>query len=86
MDRYLVESPHTAQDCEQTIKQVAAMGYILHYDWGCKSGVHKGWAVIESDSDTEALMTVPPFVRHNAKATKIDRYSLDDFRDLHKEK
>jgi hypothetical protein len=83
MDRYLVESPHSEQDCQKALTQVLALGFISHYDWGCKSGVHKGWAIVESDSETEALLTVPTFIRHDAKATKLNRYTPDDFEKSH---
>jgi len=83
MERYLVESPHSEQDCQRALTQVLAMGFISHYDWGCKAGVHKGWAIIESESELESLLTVPAFIRHQAKATKLNRYTPEDFEKHH---
>ena len=40
MDRYLIETPHTALDCLMLVDQVYAMGYLHHFDWGCPEGVH----------------------------------------------
>lgn len=79
----MVESPHSEEDCQRALSQVLAMGFILHYDWGCKSNVHKGWAIVESESETEALLTVPAFIRHQARATKLNRYTPDDFEKQH---
>ncbi len=83
MNRYLVESPHSEHDCQKALTQVLAMGFISHYDWGCKSGVHKGWAIIECDSEQESLLSVPAFVRHEATSTKLSRYTPEDFEEQH---
>ena len=54
MDRYLVETPHTAEDCKLVVDQIYAMGYLHYFDWGCKSGIHSGWAIIEAEDETQA--------------------------------
>ena len=77
MDRYLIETPHSAQDCKLLIDQVYAMGYIYHFDWGCKSGVHTGWAIIEAENEAEARLTVPSIVRNKARVVKVERFSGD---------
>ncbi|KXK49631.1 MAG: hypothetical protein UZ05_CHB002001787 [Chlorobi bacterium OLB5] len=84
MERFLVESPHTAEDCSNVLTQVLNLGYITHYNWGCKAGVHTGWAIVESDSETEALLTVPSFIRHQAKVTRLNVYTPEDFKGTHK--
>lgn len=83
MNRYLIESPHSAHDCRHVIDQVINLGYITHYDWGCESGVHIGWAIIESESEEEALLSVPTFVRHDAKAVRLNKFSPDKFDKMH---
>jgi hypothetical protein len=78
MNRYLVESPHTAQDCARMIKDVYSLGSLTHFDWGCEAGVHTGWAIVEAASEDEALFVVPPLVRHQARAIRLVKYSPDD--------
>jgi hypothetical protein len=51
MNRYLIETPHTDQDCHRLVEQVYAMGYLYHFDWGCMAGVHCGWAIIEAENE-----------------------------------
>jgi hypothetical protein len=34
MPQFLVESPHTQEDCDKMIKMTQAMGYLTHYYWG----------------------------------------------------
>ncbi|MBI3004223.1 MAG: hypothetical protein HYY49_02260 [Ignavibacteriales bacterium] len=78
MDRYLIISPHTGEDCAKVVKQVEAMGYITHFDWGCKDGDHTAWAIIEADGKAEALLSVPSSVRHTARAVKLVKFSPKD--------
>lgn len=86
MNRYLIETTHTKEDCLQVLDMIAAHGFITHYDWGCGDGLHKGWAIIEADSSTEALLSVPPLVRNKAQVIKLNKFSPEVIETLHKEK
>lgn len=77
MKRFLVESPHSHDQCEKVIKQVHSMGYLHHFEWGCEGGVHCGWAFIEADSSEEALMVVPTLVRDQARAVWVVKYGRE---------
>lgn len=81
MDKYLIETPHTAQDCQQLVEQVRAMGYLHNFNWGCKSSVHCGWAIIEAESQAQASLAVPTMVRSKARVIKLSRF--DEVRPLH---
>ena len=35
------------------LKEVLAIGYLTHFDWGCKDGEHTGWAILEAGSKAE---------------------------------
>ena len=84
MERYMVISTHTEAECTKALKQVEAAGYITHFDWGCKDGDHTGWAVVEADSATEAMMVVPSLGRKDAKAVKLTKFSPADLGIVHK--
>ena len=77
MERYLIETPHTEQDCKLLIDQIYAMGYLYHFDWGCKAGIHSGWAIIEADNEADARLAVPPMVRSKAKVIQLNKFSHD---------
>lgn len=77
MERYLIETPHTAQDCNLLIGQVYAMGYLHHFDWGCKDGVHSGWAIIEAENEAEARLAVPSIVRKKARVVRLVKFIGD---------
>jgi hypothetical protein len=83
MERYLVVSPHTAEDCAKVIGQVYALGYVAHYDWGCGDGEHCGWAIVEADSANEALLSVPSVVRSKARAIRLKKISPQDAKSMH---
>ena len=78
LERYLIETPHTAQECQQLFDQLHAMGYLHHFDWGCRSGVHSGWAILDAESESQALLAVPPLVRRKARAVKVERLDGKD--------
>lgn len=83
MDRYLIETPHAAQDCLSLVQQVRAMGYLHNFDWGCKAGEHCGWAIIEAENEAEARLAVPPLVRGKARFIKLTRFAAEDVQPLH---
>jgi hypothetical protein len=83
MDRFLVTSPHTIEDCKDAIKQVLYAGYITHFEWGCMDGDHTGWVIIDAENAKEALMVVPPGQRGKAKAVKLVKFSRTDVEQMH---
>jgi hypothetical protein len=83
MDRYLIETPHRNQDCLNLLQILHAQGYLVHFDWGCKSGVHTGWAIIEAESEAQARLAVPPLVRGEARVIKLNKFDLATVAQIH---
>ena len=54
MDRYVIETPHTEQNCSNLVDLVNKAGYLNHFDWGCMGGVHCGWAIIAAENEPRA--------------------------------
>jgi hypothetical protein len=77
MDRFLVESPHTAHECKLAVKLVQSMGFLNNFDWGCKDGIHTGWAVIEAENAAQALGVVPVLMREKARAIKLSNFDSE---------
>jgi len=75
MNRYLIETPHTKQNCRTLVHLVNAAGYLNHFDWGCIDGVHCGWAIIEAENESQARLAVPPLVRSEARVAKIVKFA-----------
>ena len=74
MKRFLVVSNHTSADCNLALKEVLAIGYLTHFDWGCKDGVHTGWAILEAENKAEAMMSVPTFLRNQAHVVQLTKF------------
>jgi ribulose bisphosphate carboxylase small subunit len=83
MDRYIVISHHTGEDCVKALKQVLAIGYLTHYEWGCKDGVHTGWALLEADSKAEAMLSVPTFLRDKAQVVRLVQFDPERVQKMH---
>ena len=74
MDKFLIESPHSVGDCKRVVRMTYALGYLNNFDWGCKGGVHKGWAVIEAENESQALWSVPILIRSKAIAIRLEKF------------
>ncbi len=47
MDRYLIISPHTAEDCDRAIKEIHAAGYLHHFEFFTTSSTAKNsWLLL----------------------------------------
>lgn len=85
MDRYLIETNHSREDCLHVLDQFVAHGHITHFEWGCESGVCTGWAFVEADSEQEALYSVPAGLRPKARAVKLSQFSPEKIQHFHEE-
>ncbi|MEX2089845.1 MAG: hypothetical protein WEB62_08725, partial [Bacteroidota bacterium] len=74
MTHFLIESPHTKQDCAMIVKETMAIGYLTHFYWGCKTDDHRAWAIIEAENEKEALLSVPSLLRGKSKAIQIVQF------------
>ena len=74
MKRFLVVSNHTAEDCIRALKETLAIGYLTHFEWGCKDGAHTGWAILEAENKAQAMMSVPAFLRNQASVVQLTRF------------
>lgn len=85
MNRYMIEAPHSEQSCYLLLDEVSAMGFLHNFDWGCKVGVHVGWAIVEAESEEQALMAVPSIARDDARAILLVKYTPEMVKELHTE-
>jgi len=56
------------------VKQTLAIGYLTHFWWGCKSGDHTGYAMIEAENAEEALLSIPTMIRKKGKAIGLVQF------------
>jgi hypothetical protein len=86
MARYVVETPHTAEECLRNLDEISAKGddTLSKFDFGCHSGVHTGFATIEAGNDTDVRRMLPTFLRDRARVVKVDKETIDQIRSYHK--
>lgn len=79
MNRYMIEIPHeaTAAACVKVVETFHETGshYLTHADFGCPSGVHIAWLVIDADNEAEARLCAPPYYRDEAKVIRVKHYT-----------
>ena len=74
MERFIIESPHAAEKCEQAIQDVYAAGYLHYFEWGCKDNDHTGWAVVEAETIEDARQMVPWYFREQARVVHLVKF------------
>jgi hypothetical protein len=83
MPKFLVVSNHTGDDCIKALQETLAIGYLTHFEWGCKDGAHTGWAMLEAESMAQAIMSVPTFLRNEAKVILLTQFDPERVRRMH---
>jgi hypothetical protein len=83
MKRFIVISNHSSEDCVRALKEALAIGYLTHFDWGCKDGVHTGWAVLEAEDKPQAMLSVPTFLRGQAQVVQLAKFHADKVHAMH---
>jgi hypothetical protein len=83
MDRYLLISEHTAEDCRVAVQHFIHYhaGFLTHFDWGCYDNDHHAYAVVEANSHEDAKLAVPPLFRDKTKAIKVVHFKPREGKD-----
>ena len=82
---YLIESPHTKEECLQALDDVLARGpeFLTKFEWGCMSGDHTAWAVVEAPNETAARTMVPVLVRNKARIVEVGKITPEQIKSFH---
>lgn len=85
MDRYLIISEHTAEDCIAAVKYFMQYHatFLTQFDWGCYDDDHHAYAIVEAESHQNARMAVPPLFREKAKIIKLAQFKPGAFDEVH---
>lgn len=88
MARYLIESPHTKEECLRALDEILVRGpgALAKYDFGCMSGDHTGYVIVEAGSESEAKESVPTFLRGKARCVKLDKFTPEQIKSFHQMK
>ena len=85
MAKYLIKAPHTQEGCLTALDEVLATdpGFLDEFHWGCKAGVHAGWATVEAESESAVRGRVPPSQRDNWSITEVRQFTADEINAAH---
>ena len=85
MAKYIVESPHTEEECLQALDEILEKGEdtLQRFVFGCKSGEHIAWAYIDADSEEEALEIVPESLRDKVCLHEVSKFTPDEIKAAH---
>ncbi|HBR17991.1 MAG: hypothetical protein A3G39_09185 [Deltaproteobacteria bacterium RIFCSPLOWO2_12_FULL_43_16] len=83
--RYLLESPHTKEECLRELDEVLAEGQnvLNKFNWGCSAGNHTGYAIVDAADEAEVLNMVPSFLRRKARAIRLEKFTPEQIKSLH---
>src|SRR5690349_1405713 len=65
---FLIESPHTPDECLNVMDEVNKSKDLGAWDWGCAAGNHTGYRIVHAVDENAALAMVPEDVRAKAHA------------------
>ncbi len=81
---YLVISSHTKDGCLSALDDMALDPALLsRFDWGCKVGHHKGYAILEAPDEKAAVALLPPSQRPGAQAILMTKYTPEKLQEIH---
>ena len=85
MERYIIESPHTKEECLRALDEVLAEGpaVLNKFDWGCQAGDHTGYAVVDAENETNVRKLIPTFLRNKTRIIKVGKFTPEQIRSFH---
>jgi hypothetical protein len=81
---YLLEAPHTPEECLNLMDEVNKSKQLSEWQWGCMDGNHTGYRMVQATSEQAALAMVPENVRGKAHAYKVTKMSAKELEAAHK--
>jgi len=83
---YLIKLSHTLENCLATLDKISKEDSKLlsKIDWGCMSGDHTGYLIVNSKDEKSALEMLPASIRDQAKIEKVDKFTKEQIESFHK--
>jgi hypothetical protein len=87
MNSYLIKFPHTPGTCLATLDKFSsnAPELLNRIEWGCMSGDHTGYLIVERKNEVSALQTIPAVLRSDAKVEKLDKFTMEQIKEFHQQ-
>ncbi len=87
MAQYMIELPHKDEECLQALDEISehASALLPKVNWGCKAGVHIGWAIVDAENEIEARNLIgSSLMQEKARVVKLNKFTEQDIESFHK--
>ncbi len=79
MAEYLIELPHTKEECMKAGGEMKDSELLPKIYWGCASGVHNAWVITEAADESAARRLVDSEVlRNKARIVQVGKWTKED--------
>ncbi len=87
INSYLIILHHTPETCLATLDKFSGDDPELlnQIEWGCLSGDHTGYIIVNGINEVAALQIVPVEFRSVAKVEKVDKFTIAQIKSLHQQ-
>ena len=83
---YVIESKHTGPECVKALDDMNSKNLLGKTYWGCMSGDHRGWTILQAPSSDAALKMLPDSQRANAKVVQVGQFTPAELQSIHSSK
>lgn len=82
---YLIETPHTEEECLRALDEQLSLGsdVLDRFYFGCMSGDHTGYAIVDANSEDDVRNMIPGFLVEKSLITPIKKITPEMIRSFH---
>ncbi len=86
--KFMIESHHSEQECLRALDEQLAKGpeILKMFNYGCMSGDHTAYALVDVKNDSEARNLVPGFLLNKARIIEVGIFTPEVVKSLHNTK
>ena len=83
--KYMIEVPHTEQECLRALDETLAKGpeTLKKFSFGCMAGDHTAYALVDARDEKEARNLVPGFLVNKARIIEVGIFTPEVIKSLH---
>jgi hypothetical protein len=86
MHWFVIESKHTGPGCLASLDEMNKKNLLDKTYFGCMTGDHRGWTILQAESSEAALNMFPASERANAHVVQVSKFSPEDLIEIHSKK